>query len=1015
MSQEVWNKNFKALQSRWPEIAACIEKADTDTDLEVGVQDVCDKKVLYVVQNGEVKQLDSLYDSEQLIELWLSKFPNPWTLNSKLLMFGIGNGMFIRAFLQNLSEDHTAIIYEPSVDILKKAMEEFDMSDIFESTRVTVLHKCAMTKEIQEYYYELLTFTDMGTFQYHSYLNYNSIYAEEYIEYMKALQNTCNGINSSQGVYGRLGRIYNTNTLRNIPYFIKGKALDSLYRNLPKEIPAIIVSAGPSLDKNIKQLHKAKGKSLLIAVESALKPMLKEGIIPDLCVSVDGNKSRQHFTDEISKTIPLVCMISSISSVLAEHTGDLFFLNDMNHYIQHFMSANDMILPVTSTGGSVANDAFSVARMLGAKTIILVGQDLAYTGNKTHSATSVRGEWGVDATSLNNSIWTEGIDGKPILSSGEFQLYRIWFEEQIKRLPEIKVIDATEGGAKIQGSIVQTLEKTIQEECTKEADVDEALKKTRDFFDKDMKEAFIEYINRLPRELQSCQQTAKEGCRCYERLLKLVYNNKYHSQEVKKLSTLSGEVTQKLETAPCMEFVKNEIQNETTEMLKTVYQTEQDERSELIAVCNSGIDYLKLIIQAIDKLMPVVEKSTQFIGEHTYSTNAGSRIVILKGQSAGNVLRLAADQLCVGFKNLDINCLMIDLGENITSNEELQKIVGELSSEDNRAVISMQALLFELKYNGKSLMDCIKCPVYGWIFDHPICHGQRLELPKSERVHVMCVDQKHVLMVEQYYPNIKHVHFMPHRGFLTNVMNIPWQYRKIEVLFAGRYVDYMETLNSVEKINQTPSYKAIQDNLMKRMLDYPEDTYEESVRYCVKHSDLDSDENSVVWLEIMYHVYRASYEKFRQDMIAALLERGQKVTVCGRGWEKFQTPHRDLLTVLDDREYMIEDVVELMKNSKVVLNTVPVFRAGAHERIFTAMLSGAVCATDENEYLHEIFSQDEILFYSVKEPDKLAEKIQYILSHTEEAESMTVKAFVKAMKGYTWGKSAEDILALLND
>ncbi len=37
------------------------------------------------------------------------------------------------------------------------------------------------------------------------------------------------------------------------------------------------------------------------------------------------------------------------------------------------------------TGGSVANSAFSFAQQLGAKTIVLVGQDLALTDNKTHA------------------------------------------------------------------------------------------------------------------------------------------------------------------------------------------------------------------------------------------------------------------------------------------------------------------------------------------------------------------------------------------------------------------------------------------------------------------------------------------------------------------------------------------------------------------------------------------------------------------------------------------------------
>lgn len=38
-----------------------------------------------------------------------------------------------------------------------------------------------------------------------------------------------------------------------------------------------------------------------------------------------------------------------------------------------------------ATGGSVATNAFSLLYKIGLKTIILVGQDLALTGNKSHA------------------------------------------------------------------------------------------------------------------------------------------------------------------------------------------------------------------------------------------------------------------------------------------------------------------------------------------------------------------------------------------------------------------------------------------------------------------------------------------------------------------------------------------------------------------------------------------------------------------------------------------------------
>ena len=609
MSQELWSKNLKCIGKRYPHIEAELKKEpDEPQEIIVGVQGVCDKRVLYAVKGEKIIQLDSLYDSDGMLKLWSEGMDGNWSLNAKLLLFGLGNGMYVREFLRHTSADHTIIVYEPSSIILRTVLQEFDLSDILADRRVILLLRDTMDKAVETYYYELLTFTDMESFRYSNYLNYSRLFREQYAEYMEGIQNTCNGINSTQSVIGRLGKQYNENTFANLKYFMNGKSLDSLYRNLPKEIPAIVVAAGPSLDKNIKLLHRAKKKALIIAVDSSLRPLLKEGIIPDLCISVDGKKNVRHFSEEASKDIPLVCMLVSNKEVLDGHRAEKFFLNDLNHHIQHFLSQNELVLPVTSTGGSVANDAFSLARLLGRKKIILVGQDLAYTGNKTHSGATVRGEWNQDVTKFTNNVWMEGIDGKPILSSGEFQLYRTWFEEQIINCPHIKVIDATEGGAKIKGSIIESLEQAILEECKEEFDFREVLKKTRDFLDKSQKAEFLAYLDRLPQELEACQKLALEGCTCYDRMLALVYQDKYRGNELKKLSGRTGEIGDILDGAPAMEYVRNEIQQQTTKMLKGIYQTESDERKELISVCKSGREYFALMERTLESMLPAVKE-----------------------------------------------------------------------------------------------------------------------------------------------------------------------------------------------------------------------------------------------------------------------------------------------------------------------------------------------------------------------------------------------------------------------
>ena len=112
-------------------------------------------------------------------------------------------------------------------------------------------------------------------------------------------------------------------------------------------------------------------------------------------------------------------------------------------------------------GGNVAGAAFVALRILDAKTIIFVGQDLAYSGGQHHADGIDDGMDGVE-----DIIEIPGIDGTNVKSNTMWIKYRDYFVRQIKQNPDIRLIDATEGGALIEGSEIKTLRGTVDEICT---------------------------------------------------------------------------------------------------------------------------------------------------------------------------------------------------------------------------------------------------------------------------------------------------------------------------------------------------------------------------------------------------------------------------------------------------------------------------------------------------------------------------------------------------------------------
>ena len=600
----LYDENLKALKEHFPELADHVK--DVHEDIVVSSQTVADKEILLAQKDGKLFRLDSLYDMDPILDLWRSKMPE-LKIYAKVLLFGFGNGSMVRKLLQSTDRTNQVIVYEPDFTVLSYVMQKWDLTDIIRDERFVLVVHSSLVEPISNRYSELLSYLDVGAFQYYAYPNYYYFFEPEYLEYMSGVEDACNSINSTQEVIGRFNEAYFQNTFSNLNSFLSGRSIEDLYAHLSEDVPAIIVASGPSLDKNVAQLADAKNRALIIAVDSSLRTVLKAGIIPDLCVSIDPKKLTKHFSDDRANDIPMVCHITSNHEVLKNHRAEKFFINDLNHHIQHFFSQKNMLFPVLASGGSVANDALSVARMLGLNRIIMIGQDLAYTDNKTHSAASVRGEWNMDVSTFTNNTYTEDIYGNPILSSGEFTLYRTWIEEQIARYPELEVIDATEGGALIHGSKIMTLKEAIEQYCTKSYDFSDIIHKTQRFMSEEVASDFLEYMSNIPNELKACRQKAEEGLRAYDQMLKMIYADKYHSGSFKKLFEKTGEISEFLDQAPVMEYVKNDMQKETNAFLKEVYDTKDNERAELIAACNMGRDYLEHMKKSIENVSARVE------------------------------------------------------------------------------------------------------------------------------------------------------------------------------------------------------------------------------------------------------------------------------------------------------------------------------------------------------------------------------------------------------------------------
>jgi hypothetical protein len=176
------------------------------------------RKVLYAIKDGSQFQLDSLYDSNETMQLWASQFQD-LSYHTRFVWFGFGNGMYAEKMLEITESTVEIIIYEPCLSVIAAAMEEFPIYKVLVSERIHLIVP-GYTETYEDVLFKYFDYSNKSFLKYGSYLNYSAIFPEEQKNYQDQLQLALNSINSTQSVLVRFGEAYFENTLSNLPYLI---------------------------------------------------------------------------------------------------------------------------------------------------------------------------------------------------------------------------------------------------------------------------------------------------------------------------------------------------------------------------------------------------------------------------------------------------------------------------------------------------------------------------------------------------------------------------------------------------------------------------------------------------------------------------------------------------------------------------------------------------------------------------------------------------------------------------
>lgn len=606
MHSEIYQKNMKAFHARYDYVANQIE--GKEYELTEGLTaEIAEGDLISVKREDETVILGVHYDETDRAENWIRDIKD-LPEYSTVLIVGLGNAFYLQELLRATSEHLNILIYEPCVEVFLTLLEEIDITEVFENRPVALLIKSVNDEELIPVMSKWLTNETLSYFRTRILPGYDKLFFDEIKEFLGTVKRTLQRMKVDQNTIAFFGNYYAKNVIGNTKYVLKSHTINQLSGLIPHDRPAIIIAAGPSLKKNIRDLKEAEGRAFLIAVDTALKPLIAEGIVPDMFMTVDGNKPVELFDRAEIREIPMVLSADVNNDVVRRHTGKKIFYYNGEEFLQKLYLDNGVPCSSVSSGGSVSNSAFSLAEQLGFETIILVGQDLAYTGNRSHIEGSFSEEE-IQRKRVNATAEVEDIDGNMVPTQPNMLMFLRWFEDRIKARPELKVIDATEGGAKKKGAVIMTLKNAIREECPEDkVDYKNLIDGLPYVFDEEMDKKNREYLFGRSKVMQDALKKANQGLRLYRQLERLFRNKRVDTAKVKKISKKLDKLTRFFEQDPTMTVVMRSMASISFAISQGMYDYEEDIHDEGVLIARQGIVMMTCIKISLRNVIPILDE-----------------------------------------------------------------------------------------------------------------------------------------------------------------------------------------------------------------------------------------------------------------------------------------------------------------------------------------------------------------------------------------------------------------------
>ena len=403
------------------------------------------------------------------VEKQLESFEKAYSRYGSLFIYGLGNGVLLKGILQNQTHK-TIVVFEPEIEIIYIVLHLIDFSTEILGSRLVIFQTDVM--EFMDYY-SIVDLKDVLCCARLYSLFVSSPFYECYTSDMSLInENMTKAFMQHLRIAGNDGTdsmIGVNHTTLHIPDMIESIPLKNIINQRTKKTKtAIIVSTGPSLNKQLELLKQVQNHATIISVDSSYPILKAHGIKPDYVTSIEREEDTSEFFNsepsEFDKDI--IFLIATLT-----HPITVKYLKGRNaayilRPLPYELGFGDDDFGYIASGQSAAHLSFEMAMALEHERIIFIGQDLAYgEGRSSHAKGHVLSG---NYDKSQASKYTIAYGGEGMAETMEvWNHFREFFEHIIavvqRKNQNLLIYNCTEGGARIAGTIEKPFKAVLEE------------------------------------------------------------------------------------------------------------------------------------------------------------------------------------------------------------------------------------------------------------------------------------------------------------------------------------------------------------------------------------------------------------------------------------------------------------------------------------------------------------------------------------------------------------------------